>query len=264
MKLQVATGIDDFRELRELGLAYVDKSAMICELIDTVGTRLSLFPRPRRFGKSLNLSMLRWYFENGDEDLSHLFEDLAVWRAGEPYRAHFQRYPVIYLSFKGTKAENYASCWARLRERLRELYRQHRWLLDTGQLDDVERDRFERILRGDAASVLYERALLDLSACLHRHHGQRVMILIDEYDEPIHASYLGGYATEIVDFFRTFLTEALKGNPHLYKGVLTGILRVARESIFSGLNNLSVYSLLNPQMKTAFGFSEFPPRKRKQ
>ncbi|WP_428263652.1 AAA family ATPase [Haliangium sp.] len=254
--LKVPTGIEDFRKLRELGLAYVDKSALIQALIDEAGTEVVLFPRPRRFGKSLNLSMLRCWFERQDEDLSHLFEDLAIWDAGESYRAHFQRYPVIHLSFKACDAARAEVCLSRIRERLRALYSEHRAVLDAGGLDAGERERFEGILSGTAPDRVYERALLDLSTYLHRHHGEKVVILIDEYDAPIHGAYLNSYAQELLDFFRAFFTDGLKGNPHLYKAVLTGILRVARESIFSGMNNLIVYSLLAPQIATAFGFTE--------
>jgi Predicted AAA-ATPase/PD-(D/E)XK nuclease superfamily len=256
MALQVPIGIDDFRTLREEGLEYVDKSLLICGLIDQGGVQAVLLPRPRRFGKSLNLSMLRCFFEKRDEDLSHLFADLAVWGAGDAYRAHFQRYPVIYLNFKDVKFERSEDAWWTIREKLRDLFRAHRVVLDSGGLDEVESERFRSILDGSAPPILYHRALQDLSEYLHRHHGERVVILIDEYDQPIHAGYTGGYVREMLDFFRAFLGSGLKGNPHLFKAVLTGILRVARESIFSGLNNLRVYSLLHPKFATAFGFTE--------
>ncbi|WP_428263649.1 AAA family ATPase [Haliangium sp.] len=255
-RLKVPTGIDDFRKLRELGLAYVDKSELIEALIDDAGTEVALFPRPRRFGKSLNLSMLRCWFEKQDDDLSHLFEGLAIWDAGEAYRAHFQRYPVIHLSFKAVKPSNYASCRVMLRKQIQVLFDQHRHLLDSPAISEREARDYRAVLDASAEDELFARALLELSAIMHRHYGEKVVILIDEYDGPIHAAYLNGYAQELLDFLRAFFTDGLKGNPHLYKAVLTGILRVARESIFSGLNNLTVYSLLEPQMATAFGFTE--------
>ncbi|WP_437564481.1 AAA family ATPase [Sorangium sp. So ce542] len=256
MSLRVALGIDDFRQLRESGLEYVDKTHLIRELIDKEGVQVALLPRPRRFGKTLNLSMLRWFFEKRQEDLSRLFEDLSIWQAGERYRAHFQRYPVIYLTLKGAKQETFERCFAALREKIVALYDQHRYVLDSGQLGDVEQRRYREVLDGTASEAVYGRALLDLSSHLHRLHGERVVMLIDEYDEPIHAGYLHGYAPRILDFVRTFLTEGLKGNPHLHRAVLTGILRVARESIFSGLNNVVVYSLLRSDFGTCFGFTE--------
>jgi hypothetical protein len=255
MAIQVAIGIDDFRRLRETGLEYVDKSRIICELIDLAGVEAVLLPRPRRFGKSLNLSMLRCFFEKRDEDLSHLFEDLEVWRADHAYRAHFQRYPVIYLNFKDVKFERSEDAWWTIREKIRDLFRAHRAVLDQGKLDEIETERFRSILDGSAPAILYHRALQDLSEYLHRYHGERVVILIDEYDQPIHAGYVGSYVREMLEFFRAFLGSGLKSNPHIYKAVLTGILRVARESIFSGLNNLRVYSLLHPLFATAFGFT---------
>jgi hypothetical protein len=256
MPLHVPIGIDDFRLLREQGLVYIDKSQLICELLDRPGVQVVLLPRPRRFGKSLNLSMLRCFFERSSQDLSHLFEDLAVWRADPGYRAHFQRYPVIHLTFKGVKAERFEDAWAAIREKLSDLVRVHQAVLDSDRVAPVLAHRLRQIVDGTAPPVLYRRVLLDLCESLHAHHGEPVVILIDEYDEPIHAGHVHGYAREIIDFFRTFLTEALKGNPHLYRAVLTGILRIARESIFSGLNNLAVCTLLRDEFATCFGFTE--------
>jgi hypothetical protein len=256
MPVQVPIGIDDFRKIRENGLEYIDKTHLIRELLDQAGAEVVLVPRPRRFGKSLNLSMLRCFFEKRDEDLSHLFEGLSIWQAGEPYRAHFQRHPVIYLTLKGSKHDTFEACWASLRAKITDLFVQHRGVLDHPSLDEVERARFRQILDGTAGRELYDRALLDLSSYLHRAHGEQVVILIDEYDEPIHAGYVGGYLKAILDFFRAFMTEGLKGNPHVFKAVLTGILRIARESIFSGLNNLAAFSLLRSELSTCFGFTE--------
>jgi hypothetical protein len=256
MTLRIPIGIDDFRKLRESGLTYVDKTRLVCDVVDQPGIEVLLLPRPRRFGKSLNLSMLRCFFERSDEDLSHLFEGLAVWQAGEPYRAHFQRYPVIYINFKDIKPDTAEDFWLDIRELIRDLYKVHRKVLDRGALDEVDAQRYRQILDGSASPALYRRALGDLCALLHQEHGEKVIILIDEYDAPIHAGYTGGYVREVLGFFRAFLGSGLKSNPHLYKAVLTGILRVARESIFSGLNNMAVYSLLKPAFSTAFGFTE--------
>jgi hypothetical protein len=252
---RVPIGIEDFRKLREEQLAYVDKSRLVCELIDLAGVEVVLLPRPRRFGKSLNLSMLRCFFEKRDEDLSHLFADLAVWSAGEAYRGHFQRYPVISLNFKGIKAATFDACRAALDKTIQLLFDEHRYLLSAQGVSERAARDYRAVLDGTAGDEVYSRALVDLAALLHRYHGEKVVILIDEYDAPIHAGYVNGYARKILDFFRAFLTEGLKGNPHLFKGVLTGILRVARESIFSGLNNLRVYSLLHPRFATHFGFT---------
>jgi hypothetical protein len=256
MDQQIPIGVDDFRMLRERGLAYVDKSHLLRELIDDAGVLVTLVPRPRRFGKSLNLSMVRCYFEKRDEDLSSLFEGLSIWEAGEAYRQHFQRYPVVYLTLKGVKAATWERAWDETRRKIAALFREHRYLLDGGHLDREEARDYQAVLDGTAAQAVYQTSLLDLCRLLHRHHGAPAIVLIDEYDEPIHAAYLHGYAPDALEFYRAFLTEGLEGNPHLWKAVLTGILRVARESIFSGLNNAAVYTLLRPEMSTCFGFTE--------
>jgi hypothetical protein len=252
----IPLGIDDFRQLREEGLAYVDKSHLIRELLDIPGAQVVLLPRPRRFGKSLNLSMLRWFFEKREEDLSHLFGDLSIWQAGDRYRAHFQRYPVIHLSFKGTKAERFEDAWAALRARLRQAVDERAYLLQSEHLTEQQRNRLRSVLDGTAEPELYRRSLLDLSACLAAHHGEKVIILLDEYDEPIHAGYLQGYAKPMLDFMRAFFIDGLKGNPHLYRAVVTGILRVSKESLFSGANNIVVFTLLERRFRTCFGFTE--------
>jgi hypothetical protein len=256
MSRPIPIGIDDFRSLREAGLEYVDKSHLIRELLDRAGAQVVLFPRPRRFGKTLNLSMLRAWFEKRDEDLSPLFRDLSIWQAGDAYRAHFQRYPVIHLSFKETKFESFDDCWGAIQKKISVLFREHRYLLDSARLTEWEIRDYRAIADGSAEQALYHRALLDLSAYLHAHHGEKVVILIDEYDEPIHGGYFHGYAPRIIEFLRAFLGGGLKSNVHLSRAVLTGILRVARESLFSGLNNVGVYSLLRSEFNTCFGFTE--------
>jgi Predicted AAA-ATPase len=252
----IPIGIDDFRKLRERGLEYVDKTHLIREIVDPSGVAVALLPRPRRFGKSLNLSMLRWFFEKRDEDLWHLFDGLHIARAGEAYRAHFQRYPVVHLSFKATRADRFEVCQGSIRLMIRELYHQHAALLERGSLDEWERAELLAVLNGSADEAVYRRSLLNLTAILHRAHGERVVVLIDEYDAPIHAGWAHGYYGDIVDFFRGFFEAGLKDNPHLHQGVLTGILRIAKESIFSGLNNLAVYTLLEEELNTCFGFTE--------
>jgi len=254
--LPIPIGIDDFRMLRERGLEYVDKSQLIRELIDRAGAWVALLPRPRRFGKSLNLSMLRWFFEKRDEDLWSLFDGLHIARAGDAYRAHFQRYPVVYVSFKATRADRFEVCRDGLRLMIRDLYHERVALLERGMLDEWEKADFLAVLDGSASEAVYRRSLLCLTGILHRVHGERVVVLIDEYDAPIHAGWAHGYYHEVADFFRGFFEAGLKDNPHLHKGVLTGILRVAKESIFSGLNNLAVYTLLDEELGTCFGFTE--------
>jgi hypothetical protein len=256
MPQRIPIGIDDFRKLREGGLEYIDKSDLIERLLDRPGVEVVLLPRPRRFGKTLNLSMLRYYFEKRGEDLSYLFNDLSIWRAGAAYRAHFQRYPVIYFSFKETKFERFERAFAAIRKKIQVLFDEHSYLLESDRLSDREARDYRAVLEGTAEQALYDRSLLDLSAYLRKHHGEKVVILIDEYDEPVHAGHLHGYAPAILEFLRAFLGGGLKSNENLYKAVITGILRVAKESIFSGLNNLGVYTLLRGEFDRCFGFTE--------
>lgn len=254
MSLPIAIGIDDFRDIREQRLMYIDKSSLIKGLLDERGVIVSLFPRPRRFGKSVNLSMLRYFFEKRDEDLTHLFEDLSIWKAGPEYREHFQRHPVIFFNLKGTGGETFEQTWIAIREKIRHVFQTHQYLLEG--LDALDTKRFRRILDGTAEQAHYERSLLDLCEWLHKHHGEKVVILMDEYDSPIHVAYVQGYAKKVLDFMRGFMGAALKSNPYLHRAVVTGILRVAKESLFSDVNNISVYSLLSKQFNTCYGFTE--------
>lgn len=247
-------GTSDFRKLRQQGLIYVDKSAFICDVIDS-SAEVLLIPRPRRFGKTLNLSALRYFLERSAEDRAPLFVDLAVWRS-EAARAHFARYPVIALSFKDVKASSFEDARRAVGQELRLCYQDHAYLLEGGALSAEDRERFQAILRGEGPPASYAGALRDLSAQVAAHHRQPVVILIDEYDTPIHAGFLGGYYDEIALLCRNLLSGGLKDNPHLFKGVLTGVLRVAKESLFSGLNNLAVYGLLQGRFAAHFGFTE--------
>lgn len=256
MTLRIPIGIDDFRKVREGGLEYVDKSDLIRQVIDRRGVEVILLPRPRRFGKSVNLSMLRYWFEKCEVDLSHLFQDLSIWSAGEEYRAFFQKYPIIYFNFKGTRQTTYDECMVTIREKIIDVYAKHRRILDEGRLDEVDARRYRSILDGSAAGPLLERALYDMSTYLHAYYGEPVIILIDEYDEPIHAAHVHGFSPQILQFMRSFLGAALKSNVHLFKAVITGILRVAKENLFSGLNNVAVYTLLDKNFNTCFGFTD--------
>ena len=255
MKCKLPIGLSDFRSLREQRMCYVDKTLFIREVIDD-SAQVLLLPRPRRFGKTLNLSTLRYYFERTQEDLSGLFEGLAIWEAGEEYRRHFQRYPVIFLTFKDVKTRRWADCEDAIAGVLAGAFAEHRYLLGDGQLSSDDSDIFRAFLSRKATRAQCWQGLKFLSDLLARHHGEKVLILVDEYDTPIHAGFAGGYYDDVVEFFRNFLSAGLKDNPHLFKGVLTGILRVARESIFSGLNNLAVHSVLSRRYATAFGFTE--------
>jgi Predicted AAA-ATPase/PD-(D/E)XK nuclease superfamily len=251
----IPIGISDFRELREQKLEYVDKTQLITELVDHSNVKVVLLPRPRRFGKTLNLSMLRWFFEKRDENLWPLFEGLHMAQAGEKYRAYFQKYPVIFISFKGTKADTFESCFGKLLDVIQQMYKEHAPALE-GKLSASDAAKFQAIIEGTANQVLYELSLKNLTQWLHEVHGQRPIVLIDEYDAPIHAGYLNNYYNKAVGFVRSLFEAALKDNDHLERAVMTGILRVSKESIFSGLNNIGVYSLLAEEFNTCFGFTD--------
>ncbi|VEN74380.1 PD-(D/E)XK nuclease superfamily protein [Candidatus Desulfarcum epimagneticum] len=249
-------GISDFTKVREEDRYFVDKSLLIKEIIDEEA-EIALLPRPRRFGKTLNLSMLKCFFEKrGDKDRKRaLFRGLRVEKDPD-FDRHFFKYPVIYLTFKDVKALDFENAFEAIRMLLADEFQRHADLLDSDRVSRMDKDRIENIIYMQAAPAACQRALKDLSACLHRHHGEKPLILIDEYDSPIHAAYSGDYYEEIIDFFRSFLSAGLKDNPHIHKGVLTGILRVAKESIFSDMNNLSVYSVLSGKFSDKFGLTE--------
>jgi hypothetical protein len=250
----IALGISDFRMLREGGFAYVDKTALVDDVL-TEGAQVLLAPRPRRFGKTLNLSMLRCFFEKTGDDRSALFAGLHA-ASSAVARPHFQRYPVIFMSFKDVKPTSWEHCLEGIAGVVAGAYAEHRYLLADGGLPSDQAEPFAGILRSGASFGALASALKLLSRLLAEHHGERVIILLDEYDSPIHAGHAHGYLDEVIAFFRDFLSGGLKDNAHLFKGVLTGILRVARESLFSGLNNIDVFSILRPRLATRFGFTE--------
>jgi hypothetical protein len=255
MKRKLPIGISDFNEVIEGNYYYIDKSLLIRELIDS-GSKSVLLPRPRRFGKTLNLSMLRYFYEKTNADTDSLFKELAIWKQGEFYTSRQGKHPVIFLTFKDVKSRHWAECEANLKEVISREYLRHRSLLDADWMDSHEKKVYREIIELTAGSSAYENSLKHLSAYLHRFYGQKTVVLIDEYDTPIQEGYLHGYYDEVVGFMRNLLSGVLKDNASLEQGVLTGILRIAKESIFSGLNNLEVYSLIRKPYCTRFGLTE--------
>ena len=234
-------------------MAYVDKTAFIVDVL-TTGAQVKLFTRPRRFGKTINLSTLRYYLERSDEDVTSLFDGLHVWRTGDAVRAHFRRYPVIHVTFKDVKAGSFADCLATVELALRsELERHADRVLAAASA--TERASYRRLLDGSAGQAEYERSLLTLSELLARAYDEQVIILIDEYDTPIHAALAHRFYDDAIRFFRNLFSNGLKDNVHLRRGVLSGILRLAQESVFSGLNNPGIYTVTSRRLATAFGFT---------
>ena len=249
--LNWAVGTDDFAELIQFKHPYIDKTLWIKELFED-GSKVALFPRPRRFGKTLNMSMLK-YFLDVQENYGHLFGGLAVTKYPE-IMAHQGKYPVIFLSLKEIKSETMNTAQEKFAKKMHELFSDYRYLRET--LNPDEQQDFDRILHKTATLSDLGFCVQQLSKWLEKHHGQKVWILIDEYDTPIQEAWLRGYYDEMISFMRVFLGAALKGNTSLYKGILTGILRVSKEGMFSDLNNLTVYSMLSKAYGQYFGFTE--------
>lgn len=233
---------------------YVDKTLLIREFLDQKPL-VSLFTRPRRFGKTLNMDMLRVFFEKTDTDTSIYFTDKAIWRCGEEYRSHQGAYPVIFLTFKDVKFDTWKATLEKLKALLQEEYGRHQELADSDKLSEYEKDYFSKILNGTANEVELTSALEKLSKMLATHYDKAPIIIIDEYDTPIQEGYSKDFYEEIIRFMRNFFSGAFKDNKNLSYGFLTGILRIAQESIFSGLNNLLVNSVMDEEYDNYFGFT---------
>ena len=252
-KLPLPVGVADYR-LASTEYYYVDKTMLIKDFLDE-RPMVSLFTRPRRFGKTLNMDMLRTFFEKTEEDTSKYFRDKLIWQCGERYRSYQGKYPVIFLTFKDVKFSTWQETFSSIRELIaKEAYR-HLELQDSSKCDDYDRKAFARLLNGEADETILSNALADLSLALHKHYGIAPIIIIDEYDIPIQQGYMQGFYDEVILFMRNLFSGGLKDNKHLSYGFLTGILRIAKESIFSGLNNLVINSVLDNKYSAYFGFT---------
>ena len=247
-------GISDFK-LATKDYYYVDKTLMIRDFLDSK-PMVSLFTRPRRFGKTLNMDMLRVFFEKTEEDTSKHFRDKQIWQCGEEYTSFQGQFPVIFLTFKDVKYTSWGETFEKICKLISLEYQRHIELENSSKLSTYEKDLFSTIANGDAKTVDFETALGTLSLLLHKHHGTKAIIIIDEYDTPIQQGHLCGFYSEIIGFMRNFFSGGLKDNSNLAYGFLTGILRVAKESIFSGLNNLKINSLLDEAYSQYFGFTK--------
>lgn len=246
-------GVTDFCELSS-EFCYVDKTLLIKELLDKK-TTITLFTRPRRFGKTLNMDMLRVFFEKIEDDTSVYFKDKKIWKCGEEYRRHQGQYPVIFLTFKDVKFATWEDNINCLKLILATEFNRHPELFESDKCDKFENRYYKKVAYGEATEIELVQALLFLSRMLAKHHGKKAFIMIDEYDTPIQQGYMRGYYDQAVTFMRNFLSIGLKDNHYLAYGFLTGILRVAKESIFSSLNNVKVNSVLDDQYSEFFGFT---------
>lgn len=234
---------------------YVDKTLFIKEFLDQKPL-VSLFTRPRRFGKTLNMDMLRVFFEISEEDTSKYFENKAIWRCGEEYRRQQGQYPVVFLTFKDVKFDSWKATLDKIKDLLQEEFGRHQEIADSDRLAEYEKTYFAKIINGEASEVDLTVSLAKLSRMLTKHYGKAPIIIIDEYDTPIQEGYSKDFYDEIIGFMRNFFSGAFKDNKNLTYGFLTGILRIAQESIFSGLNNLTVNSVMDEKYDQFFGFTD--------
>ena len=258
---KISIGVEDFKEIIDKDGYFVDKTLMIKKLIESQA-KVTLFTRPRRFGKTLNQFMIRRFFEDertekGEKvDNGYLFDGLKIAECGEEILKHQQQYPVIFLTLKSAKQPTYALAYMELKKRISEEYKRHRYILQREILTADEKARFEAISAIMDDDSLYTDALGFLSMCLAKYHEKNTIILIDEYDVPLENAYFRGFYDEMIDFIRSLFESALKTNPYLEKSVITGCLRISKESIFTGLNNLKVDSVLRTEYGDSFGFTE--------
>ena len=260
--LALPIGIDDFKKLIDNGYYYVDKTGLIKELLDKKG-EVNLFTRPRRFGKTLNLSMLRYFFEkNDDESNAYLFDGLKIMSAGEKYTRELGQYPVITLTLKSAKQPTWEMAYASMVDDIANEFKRHPEILECDDILEEDKEEFKRIRAGKAEQIEYAKALAFLSMCLEKCYKKNSIILIDEYDVPLETAYYGGFYDEMIGFIRSLFESALKTNPFLEFSVITGCIvsavaepfRISKESIFTGLNNLEVISILNENYDEHFGF----------
>lgn len=253
VNLPLPIGISDYR-VAVTDYYYIDKTMMIKDFIDE-RPMVSLFTRPRRFGKTLNMDMLRTFFEKTNEDTSIYFKDKKIWQCGKKYLDYQGKYPVIFVSFKDVKFNTWGETFAAIKDIFANETHRHIELQTSKTLDKYDKKTFEKLLSGDVTEVELSSALCDLSRMLHKHYGVAPIIIIDEYDVPIQQGHMNDYYDSCILFMRNLFSGGLKDNKHLSFGFLTGILRVAKESIFSGLNNLTINSVLDNKYSSYFGFT---------
>lgn len=260
MKKAMPIGVDNFEKLITNNYYYVDKTMFIKELLDWKG-EVNLFTRPRRFGKTLNLSMLRYFFEDtGDAGKNAknrtLFQGLRIMSAGREYVDQMGKYPVINVTFKSAKQDQFESAYYKIKEEIAREYKRHDLLLESEKLLETDKQLFREIMNRDASFDAYSGALRFLSECLYAVMGEPVIILIDEYDVPLEQAYFSGFYEKMAGLIRSLLESALKTNDSLKFAVITGCLRISKESIFTGLNHLNMISVMDRKYSEHFGFTE--------
>lgn len=247
-------GVSDFKSATT-NYYYVDKTLMIRDFLDAK-PMVSLFTRPRRFGKTLNMDMLRVFFEKTPKDTSVYFKDKQIWGCGEYYTKHQGQYPVIFLTFKDVKCSTWPDTFQKIKKTISLEFIRHEELENSTKLSSYEKEQYHLLAGENANEIDYQMSLQLLSLLLHKHYGKECIIIIDEYDTPIQQGHICDFYPKTINFMRNLFSGGLKDNPHLAFGFLTGILRVAKESIFSGMNNLKINSILDSDYSSYFGFTK--------
>lgn len=247
-------GVSDFKSATT-NYYYVDKTLMIRDFLDAK-PMVSLFTRPRRFGKTLNMDMLRVFFEKTAENTSIYFKDKQIWRCGEYYTKHQGQYPVIFLTFKDVKCSTWSETFQKIRKIISLEFIRHEELENSTKLSSYEKEQYHLLAGESANEIDYQMSLQLLSLLLHKHYGKECIIIIDEYDTPIQQGHICDFYLKTINFMCNLFSGGLKDNSHLAFGFLTGILRVAKESIFSGMNNLKINSILDSDYSSYFGFTK--------
>ena len=251
----IGIGISDFKVLRLRNNYFIDKSMYIKDIIDNQ-SGVVLITRPRRFGKTLNMSMLRYYFNIKEKNNKELFNGLKIMEQDKKYTSKLGFYPVIYLTLKDAGLMNYEYMIMQMKTIMMEMFYEHRYILESDKIADGEKNIFKRILNAEATDIDLINSLKILSKMLYVYYDKPVILLIDEYDVPIQAAYVEGYYEDAIKFLKTFYGTTFKDNPYLEKAILTGVSRIAKESLFSGMNNFEVYTIMDNEFADDFGITE--------
>ena len=250
----IGIGEIDFKTLRLNNNYFIDKSLYIKDIIDN-GSKVILVTRPRRFGKTLNMSMLRYYFDVREENSKEIFEGLKIMNEDEYYTSKMGYYPVVYVSLKDVESYSYEKMITDLQKAISNIYIEHRYLLESNKKYEEEKENIRKILFQKGNETTLQNALKDLSIYLNRYYGKPVILLLDEYDVPLQAAYVKGYYGKAVEFLKSFYNTSFKDNICLEKAILTGVSRIAKESIFSGMNNFDVFTIMDNEFANDFGIT---------
>ena len=251
----IGIGESDFKALRIRQNYYIDKTMYIKDIIDNE-SRVILVTRPRRFGKTLNMSMLKYYFDCRQKDNIELFKGLKILKEEEKYTSKLGAYPVIYITLKDVQDRSFENMLLNLKSTMINVYQEHRYLLESSKIYPEEKEKITDILFGRENEIILKNSIKSLSNYLYLYYERPVILLLDEYDVPLQNAYVEGYYDEAINFFKTFFGTTFKDNPYLEKTVITGVSRVAKESIFSGANNFKVYTVLDDEFSDDFGITE--------